>query len=203
MILKTRPLGDVINLNTRQAKATKRVLEKLFREHEAALRSFLLARLRNESELDDIVQEVFARLARRRDLNDRLREGFTKNRAYIFTAANNLVVDMERRNAVRRDYRVRTRITAGEITYELSPDVVIVVHEELSLVKEAIKKLKPHWRTAFVMNRLKCMSYKEISDCMGISERQVETCIASAVKMIRQTLARAYRDTENRRAVDG
>lgn len=187
-------MSEVIQLTTRKSQTTERVLETLYNDHHVALRSFLLARVKRD-EVEDIMQEVFVKMARQPRINTLLEQGFNKNRAYLFTAANNLVVDSERRKAVRRNFQDKDGQEMGQLTNELSPDVIVSAHEELSLVKSAIKDLKPKWRTIFILNRMKCMSHKEIAECMGINERQVETCLAKAVQYIRRRLEKRYLDS--------
>lgn len=190
--------SNVVNFGRRpKSSETRReqALEQLFRDHGAPLRSFLLGRLRDEAELEDVMQEVFARLARKEDLEQRLTATHAKNRAYIFTAANNLIVDLERRRAVRREYSARHSDQMGETVYEISPEVEVVAVQELSRVKEAIKALKPTWRKAFVMSRLKCLSYQEISREMGVSTKQIEKYVASAIVRLREAAQRENRKT--------
>ncbi len=196
MAVMVQKKSNVVDFGRRtKSSATQRelALEQLFRDHGAPLRSFLFGRLRDEAEIEDVMQEVFARLARKEGLEQRLAATHAKNRAYIFTAANNLIVDMERRRAVRRDYCARHSEQAGETVYELSPEVQVVAVEELSRVKEAIKNLKPTWRKAFVMSRLKCLSYREISREMGVSTKQIEKYVANAIVKLREAAQRDNR----------
>ena len=186
--MKSLNQNNVVDLNNRAVDEQERLLEQLFQEHRAALRSFLLGRVRDESELDDIVQEVFLRVARNSELVDRLLEAGANSRAYLFTAANNLIVDLERRHSVRRAYLASRQHEAGSTVYELSPEVFVAAAEELAVIREAIKGLKPKWREAFILSRIKCMNYKDISRDMGVSVRQIEKYIAAAMNAIRQVL---------------
>lgn len=183
----TMPKSQVISLNRRRSDEVEPVLEQLYRDHEEAIRSFLIGRIRDHSELDDIVQEVFVRVARSKELSTR--QQFTKrqNRAYLFTAANNLIVDMERRKSVRRNYLSANEEERNSV-YELSPDVVVEARQELSAIKKAVKQLKPTWRKAFVMARFQNVSYQEISEEMGVSIRQIEKYIANSIKALRKAV---------------
>ena len=181
-------MNTVIDLNRRREKGHRKLLEQLFQEHGEALRSFLLGRVRNKADIEDIIQDVFSRLARMTNLEARRHIDTRQNRAYIFTMANNLIVDMERRKAVRNRYCAENQQDSASKVYELSPDVVVVAQEQLSTVKEAITGLKPTWRTAFILSRFKHMNYKEISTIMEVSERQVEAFVARAVAKLRASL---------------
>ena len=176
--------GKVIDLKGR-LDDRREVLERLFHEDGRILRGYLFKRLRDESEVEDLVQEVFAKLARLPDLEKRLSAG-GKNRNFIITVANNLIVDKERRRATRHHYRAEQQHQADQLVYELSPEVEVVANEELSRVKAAIMELKPTWRKAFSMSRFHYMSYKEISEEMGVGVKQVEKYITNALVQLRK-----------------
>ena len=182
----SRNKNNVYDLGRSRAETNEQALERLFQKHGEPLRSYLLGRISSEADVDDLIQEVFSRLAKIDDLRSRLsvEAGERANRAFIFSAANNLLVDMERRKAVRRDYQ--SSEGAVDKAFELSPDVVVVAQQELELVKRAIFKLRPKWRQAFVSSRFKYMSYKEISEQMGVSEKQVQYYITNALAKLRK-----------------
>lgn len=186
MALMARKKSNVVDLSGRLASRSK-ALECLFKEDGRLLRGYLFKRLRNESEVEDVFQEVFAKLAKMPDLESRLSEG-GKNRNFIITVANNLIVDIERKRAIRQKYLNEQQGESGGIVYELSPEINVVAHQELSQVKTAIMKLKPTWRKAFVMSRFNNMSYKDISEDMGVSVKQVEKYITNALVQLRKAV---------------
>lgn len=164
------------------------ILERLYRDYECALRSFLLGRVRSRMDIDDIVQEVFLRLSRQENIESRLYESGRRNKAYLFTAANNLIVDMERHHSIRRRYHENYKEDAVDVAYELSPDVIVGAIQELDAVKDAIKALPEPWRYAFLSARFKGSSRQEISAEMGVSTRQVENYIAKALMTLRKAV---------------
>ncbi|HWT52955.1 MAG TPA: sigma factor, partial [Caulobacter sp.] len=68
------------------------------RRHEGMLRRFVASRIGRDADVDDIVQEVFVRFARRTP-----GEAIERLEAYLFQTANNLIRDRARRRQVRRD----------------------------------------------------------------------------------------------------
>ncbi|WIO75223.1 sigma-70 family RNA polymerase sigma factor [Porticoccaceae bacterium LTM1] len=181
-----RKKDKVIDLSGR-LQERQQALEHLFREDGHILRGYLFKRLRDESEVEDLVQEVFAKLARMPELETRLVKG-GKNRNFIITVANNLIVDMERKRSTRCSYQAEQKHQADQLVYELSPEVEVVANQELSLVKAAIMDLKPTWRKAFAMSRFNHMSYKEISEEMGVGVKQVEKYITNALVQLRKVV---------------
>ena len=105
VLVRFRKKSNVIGFPCRQREAGKALLEQLFKEHGLALRSFLLARISMPvDELEDVVQEVYLKLAQQDDLNSKIADESGSTRAYLFTAANNLVIDMQRRQTLHRYY---------------------------------------------------------------------------------------------------
>ncbi len=177
--------NNVVELNERQRETREQVLERLFKVHGSALRAFLCNRVKSEAEADDLLQEVFVRLARLDDLSSRLARERSDSRSFIFTTANNLIVDQERRKAVRRHHQDAEREQAGETHLEVSPEAILVARQELSVVKQAILNLPPAWARAFTLSRFRHMSYKDIAQDMGLSVKVIEKYITRALIELR------------------
>ncbi|MCV6606510.1 MAG: RNA polymerase sigma factor, partial [Porticoccaceae bacterium] len=156
---------NVVDFERRQQESREQLLERLFSEHGPALQSFLYARTgANDSE--DVVQEVFVRLARLKGLRTKLNQSPARNRAYLFTMANNLVVDQERRNRLQRNYS--EQYDGADLACEATPESAVAVEQDLSLLKKVITQMRPAWRQAFVLSRFKHMSYTQIATHMGV-----------------------------------
>ncbi len=194
VVLTARATNNVTDLPLRDREIRERALERLFKEHGAALRAFLRVRTGSEHEADDIAQEVFARLARLDNLLERLPSGAAGNRSYIFTVANNLIVDIERRKVLERRYResqsrktVDTEDQQFRREVDLStPESCALASEDIARLKAVIKQLKPVWRDAFIFIRVDGLSYREAASRMGVSFKQVERYLTSALTQIRK-----------------
>lgn len=187
----THEKNNVVDLKGRRQETKEQVLERLFHEHGAALRKFLRGRTGSDDDLEDVVQDVFLRLAKMDDLDERMKAGQGNSRAFIFTAANNLVVDLERRKAVRWKYKARHRDEASEQIQDVTPERMLSADRDLAMVKRVIMKLRPNCRRAFVLNRFENMSYPQVADTMGISVKQVEKLMSSALVKLRDAARRA------------
>lgn len=174
-----------------QRKARAVVLEQLFNKHGAPLRAFLRARVDIAADVEDLMQEVFVRFARMSDLETNLPQGNRESRAYLFTVANNLIVDRERRKSVRRQYQERERSHGSDLCYELSPEITVADIQELSVVEQAILALPPKWKQAFVLSRFGHLDYREIAKKMGVTTRTVENYIGDALIRIRTLVSKA------------
>lgn len=181
--------AQIVTEQPDQQRSTKeQVLERLFNEHGAALRAFLRMRMGVPQEADDVVQEVFTRLARLENLLQRLPADGKGNRAYIFTVANNLIVDMERRKTLQRRYAEAQKAELdGKPQEDLAtPESLVLANEDIARLREVIKQLKPVWRDAFIFMRVDLMTYREAAQRMGVTVKQVERYLTSALIHIRK-----------------
>lgn len=176
----------VVDITQWQQKSRRQLLEKLFNEHRVALRRFLRVRFGSDVESDDLIQDVFVWLAKKDDLFKALSPESGSNRSFLLTVLNNMAVDMERRKVVRRRYVAERKEEVAQEVGELTPERVAGDREHLKRVHEIIMNLRPSWRRVFVMNRFESMSYRQIASTMGISVKQVEKYMSSALREIRK-----------------
>lgn len=163
----------------------RHVLARVVDEHEIPLRRFLRIRLANESDREEIAQEVFLRLCRQKDLEDKLSAGVESTRAYLFTVATNLIRDMRRRAVVRQsdyheDFDDQTFLDKTQ-----SIEDQVEVSQDLEIALRIIDRMPRKRSSAFIMNRFQGMSYREIAEKMGVSCSMVEKHISAALLDIR------------------
>ncbi len=76
-------------------------IERLYDDHAPALYAFLLNLLRNEADTQDVMQELFIKLARRPVLLENVRD----ERGFLLRLGHNLAIDLMRRRGTRdRNY---------------------------------------------------------------------------------------------------
>ncbi len=187
--LSDRTNGVVVDMDERRRETRTRLLEQLFVEHRSDLRAFLAARLgvTDNSNLEDVIQEVFIRLAKAKALPPEVVAGQQKGVSYLLATAHHHVIDMERGNARRRRFMEReAREKKSEIAAELTPEKAAIAAERLEQLKQVIDQMRPKWRRVFVLSRFRFMSYKEIARDMGLSVKQVEKHMQNALICIRR-----------------
>ncbi len=165
-------------------------LKRIALEHEPALRRFVGARLPAHPDHEDVVQETFLRVARQKDVEEKLSRSLDSVRSYLFSIATNVIRDSYRRDVTRRKYDDLTRHRARAGGLESSAEEVVSAQEQLGNVKAAIMKLGPDCRDAFVLNRFEGLSYREVADTMGVSVSMVEKHIMRALAEIRRRVDR-------------
>lgn len=166
-------------------------LEGLFDLHRPELLRFLCARCGSREEAEDLIQDLWIKLAN-------LATGPIANgRAYLFRMANNLVLDQRRtrHRAMARDRNWLDAEGGGAIAPEdrLDPsepaDETIARNQESALLERAISELPPGAQRALRLYRLEGHSQAQIAEIMDISRSGVEKHLAVAMKHLRNSLA--------------
>ncbi|MXP41456.1 sigma-70 family RNA polymerase sigma factor [Altererythrobacter soli] len=157
-------------------------LSDLDRRLRPALLSFFMRRVGNRAEAEDLVQEVFVRIAR--SASTRMKSAD----AYIFQVAANLLRDRARREKVRADYHDEVRL-AGDVDVDpLDPYRITVAREELTVLISGIADLPEKTRRIFTLYRLENIDKRTIADCFSLSVRSVELHIQRALETLAERL---------------
>jgi RNA polymerase sigma-70 factor (ECF subfamily) len=154
--------------------------------HEPALRAWLGARFGARCEVDDLVQETFARVLRTSGGGARV--GSAK--AFLFATARNLAIDQLRHQQVLA-FEPITEMDASDVL-EDKPGVVETVsrRQELELLTAAIQSLPERCRQVLTLRKIYGLSQQEIAAQMGISEHTVEAQVGIGVRRCAEYLAR-------------
>jgi RNA polymerase sigma-70 factor, ECF subfamily len=123
---------------------------ELFREHHGPIHALLLGRTADPESARDLLQETFLRAWRSfHELSDL---PATRQRAWLFTVARNLVVDGYRSAATRR--ATLEAVAHDPRTLDVGPDAAdeTVSRDELTRVGHAIAQLPDDERTILTMS---------------------------------------------------
>lgn len=137
--------------------------------HEAALRAWLRARFSTLNDIDDLVQEAYARLLRVRQTGS-----VACPRAFLFITARNLAL-----NHLRHLRHAQPVAEAGEMDAEVfdqglpAPDSLERA-EDLQLLIRAIQALPERCRQVLTLRKIYGLSQKETAARLGIAEPTVE-----------------------------
>ena len=178
---------NIINLASQAKPVRTRLVEQLFDQHAQALRLFLRGRSVPPDQVEDVVQELFARLMSVARLEEKMSDSTGSSRSYILTMANNLLVNRQRKQQLRNAYAAALRETDGEQMDERTPERVVAAQLHLEAMKAAIMAMPVNWRVAFILQRFRNMSYEEIASHMGVQVKQVDNYIVRAMRRIRNT----------------
>lgn len=164
----------------------------LFEEHNAALISFLSARLPSEEEAKEIAQEAYVKLLG-------LDEPAAINhfRAYLFRVAANLAADRLKQRHRRAE--LRNMAFVGAARTSPSPEKTLHAAQKLAIIQEAIQDLPAKCRTAFLLRKVHQFSTRETGERMGLTGRMVRLYVARAMAHCTERLQSAMqgRDTND------
>jgi RNA polymerase sigma factor (sigma-70 family) len=160
-------------------------LDRLARRYYAPLASFFRKRTRDTAEVQDLVQQVFLRLAQYREI-DKIRnaEGF------IFQTASNALKDHFRNSAVRNRYSKEQIEISGGCGSDFSPERVLQGRESVAQLAGALRQLPERTRDVLMLRCFEGLKHAEIARLQGISVRAVEKHIERALTHLSSTVER-------------
>tara|TARA_R110000772_G_scaffold41760_25_gene97242 strand:- start:11925 stop:12494 length:570 start_codon:yes stop_codon:yes gene_type:complete len=166
------------------------LVEQLYAEYGSALRRFIRVRSRlNEGDCDDVMQEVYERLLKLEGLQQKLAGRMDTVRNYLFQIASHILIDRDRRAKVRcKDNHISDHDTAI-FSSIFSPERALQNRKQLRQIEMALAEIKTSHKQAFMLNRIEGMSYREISDSLGVSVSTVEKYISAALVVIRSKVS--------------
>ena len=158
-------------------------LDALARRYYGPLVSFFRKRTRDSQEVQDLVQQVFLRLAQCPQFGEvRNPDG------YIFQTAANALKDHARRAAVRMRYAAEQQHENDGDAGDFSPERVLLGRESVARVAEALRRLPERTRDIFMLRCFEGLKHAEIARLQGISVRAVEKHVAKALTHLSRAL---------------
>jgi RNA polymerase sigma factor (sigma-70 family) len=162
------------------------LLDFLARRYYTPLLSFFRKRMRDASETEDLVQQVFLRLAQSRQ------NGEIHNRdAYIFQTAANTLRDHHRHLAVRN--RLLSEMPATDENTSFSPERIVLAKEDLARLVDRMRQLPERTRDILVLRCFEGLKNAQIAQLHHISTRSVEKHIAKALAELSEIFDREGR----------
>lgn len=149
-----------------------------------SLARFFERRVESAADVEDLVQEVFVRLARQDSAAD-----IRQPERYVFRVAMNVLRDRVRRNTVRRrSDHVPLEETAADGQMP-SEERIYEGRQILGQVLDVLEHLTPKCRTTFLLHRFEGLSYSEIARRLGISRSAVEKQMMHVIQVLSDRFA--------------
>ena len=169
-----------------QAAATPRdQLLGAYLDRREDLVRFLTARLGSAAAAEDLVQDLYVRLA-----TIELAATVENPSAFLYRAAINLMLDRGRaarragaRDKAWQDGRGRTIAGAAAVD-EPSPEDAAAARQRLRHLVEAVETLPPKTRRAFKLHKFDGLSQVETAGRLGVTRKTVEKQLAAALKQL-------------------
>lgn len=160
--------------------------------HEPGLRGWLARRGVAECDIDDIVQETYAKLVTLPSI-DAIRDP----RSYAYQVAQSVhVTNLRRANVI--PITVIPQFEQSNIAApEPSPEQIAGDRGELAQLAQALASLPERCRAVFVARRVEGLSHRETAEKFGISEKTVEKHMARGIRFLMDRFGRGGKAPPN------
>jgi RNA polymerase sigma-70 factor (ECF subfamily) len=161
------------------------LIEQLYRTESPRLLRALSRSAGGADEAQDLVQEVFCRLAGMGHLLTKLE----RPHAYLKRIATNLARDQSRQ-AIRKQHSLH--FVADEDSLAGADQTRLLESRDmLNRLEAAIMRLRPKTREIFMAHRIDGLSYAQIAEQTGLSIKGIEKQMSKALQQIDRMLSRS------------
>lgn len=144
----------------------------------------------NEADADEVVQETFLRGYRKLEDFD-ARSNF---RTWIYRIAMNCALDVLNKQKGHTTVLIAEEYDGEQATVQVAdrtagPDRLLLSQEMEARRQDAMERLTPTERVAFVMRHMEDRSTEEIAGALGMTTNSAKQAVFRAVQKLRQSLA--------------
>jgi RNA polymerase sigma-70 factor (ECF subfamily) len=164
------------------AKKDEAAFEQVFKTHFKSLHAYAFTILRDDSQAEEIVQQVFFKLWDRADSLS-ITGSVT---AYLYRAVHNESLNYIKHQKVKSEHRLHVAYSMKNQADHASKKVLASELEKK--LHEAMEELPEQCRTIFQMSRFEEMKYREIANRLDISVKTVENQMGKALRILRTKL---------------
>jgi RNA polymerase sigma-70 factor (family 1) len=158
--------------------------DSLFNKYSNKLYRFSFSLLKNAEDAEEIVQETFYRVWKRRGQID-----ITKSfKAYLFTISHNLIIDRLREKLKEKEYRESLLENFEETEPEKINEQDFVQLTEA--IRVAVEELPSKRKEIYKLSREQGLSNREIARKFGITVKTVENQINLSLKHLKNRLGK-------------
>lgn len=162
--------------------------------HEPAIRAWLRQRGVTAEDIDDLIQEAYAKLSSLTAIEAVARPG-----GYFFQTVRNLLIDHIRRSKVVRIDAVGNVGDLPGRADDLNPERIAADRHELAQVLALIETLPPRCREIFTMRKIEGLSQREIARRLNVTESVVENDAVKGLALLVRAMTTASRHPEGKR----
>jgi RNA polymerase sigma-70 factor (ECF subfamily) len=158
---------------------TSQEFEEAFDLYYTQVRNFLYYKTSQSELSEDVAQDAFVKLWETRHKIDK-----SSLKSYLFTIANNLMINKLKREQLRFKFLNST----SERNDKMTPEYLVEMQEFDQKLQETLAKIPDGAREVFLMNRIDGLKYREIADMLGLSMKAVEKRMSRALAILREEL---------------
>ncbi len=162
-------------------------LERLYDQHASALFAFLLNFTRNEEDTREVLQEIFAKIARQPGLIATARD----ERSFLLRLAHNAAIDWMRRRGTRRQYQEQFgREENSLFAADADPDET-AFREALS---RALGELPPEQRAVVHLKLWEDLTFAQIAEALNLPPNTAASRYRYGIDKLRELLRPFYEE---------
>ena len=151
------------------------------RPHELTLRGWLRSRLPASLDVEDVLQEAYVRVLKAR------RKGMVRSpKAFLFTTARNLAIDLSRRHSFLKTIPYLEDEDISVLDVDEGAFECLAKSQELELLTDAIQALPKSCRRIFTLRKVYNMPQTEIAEELGLSIHTVSNQLGIGFRKCRE-----------------
>jgi len=155
----------------------------IYKRYSRRLYGFVFRYIKQESDTEEIVQEVFIKIWKSRDKID----VYSSFESFLFTIAHNATINLLKKKATEQKYVEHVKsLQRIEETYELTDEIH---YQELKhKLQGLLDELSPRQKEIFQLSREEGLSHKEIAEKLGISTNTVKNHMVTTLSFLKSKL---------------
>jgi RNA polymerase sigma-70 factor (ECF subfamily) len=159
----------------------------LVASHGSQLRTFLVSRVRNLSDVPDIVQEIYLRMMRIPHA-----ESIRSPEAYLFTVAQHVLQQHTlRQSATPPAADLERAVSESSAVTHTDPPLEVHAEQCLERLQEVLDRLPPKVRATFLLSRRDGLSFDEIAIRLGTTRPMAKKYLMKALTRLRHGMDEA------------
>jgi len=153
--------------------------------HASVLRAYLRRRVRNTADVDDYVQEIYARvLASVPDRN------VSNWRGFLLRVASNLLTDsFRRKRAHMRDKHIPLEEAIDLLDGQPSVERILEGCEDVQCLTRILESVDPVARSVFLLVRVDGLTHREAAERLGLDTKQASRHVERVLARLARALA--------------
>jgi RNA polymerase sigma-70 factor (ECF subfamily) len=170
--------------NIQRAAAWSEVaFKEVYSRYIKPLYSYILKRVRNHHDAEDLTAQVFLQVLDRLDPKD---ASSPKLAAWLFASARNATANFTRRRRHVAPIPLEDLLECADESY---PGAALLDEEELSRLLAAITHLPDERRQAIILRFVECLPHAEIADALGRTEGSARVLVHRALAELRKEVS--------------
>lgn len=157
----------------------EQVFERIYNKYAKDLHDFLYYKYGEQFNPNDRAQDAFIKL-----WDNCKNITLSKAKAFLFTVANNMVLNDIKHQKVVLKYQSET---PKNYTYE-TPEFILEKEQFFLRYQKVLGSLSEEQRVAFLLNKVEGKKHGEIAELLGITQKVVEYRIYTAFNILKKEL---------------